>query len=79
MRLGGGAAQAHGEARPGLEQHVQRPCAAGGMRMGEAGGGQLGQSLRGPGFPSHRLQGVSKVLTNTRAFIFLRREVLGIH
>ena len=45
MRLGGGAAQAHGEARPGPEQHVQRPCAAGGMRMGEADGGQVGQSL----------------------------------
>ena len=43
MRLGGGAAQAHGEARPGPEQ--QRPCAAGGMRMGEADGGQVGQSL----------------------------------
>lgn len=39
-----------GEKHSGQEQHVQRPCAAGGMRTGEVDAGQRQQSLRGPGF-----------------------------
>ena len=46
--------------RPRVQKHVQRACAAGGVRMGEADGGQVGQSLQGPGFHLRGFRGSPK-------------------